>query len=125
MLARSVLRRCPRCGAGRLFRRWFTMVDRCPGCGYRFAREEGSWLGAFVVNFALTEGAVALVLFALVFTYASHDAGGTTFSVRPFVVAAVALSVVVPIVAYPFTKTIWTAIDLIMHRNRPDDDLPE
>ena len=28
---RGLRRRCPRCGAGRLFARWFRMAERCPG----------------------------------------------------------------------------------------------
>ena len=32
------------------------MVDRCPGCGMRFSREEGFFIGALFVNFAVTEG---------------------------------------------------------------------
>jgi len=30
---------CPRCGEGRMFRRWLKVVDRCPNCGldYEFA----------------------------------------------------------------------------------------
>ena len=35
-------RRCPRCGSGHLFRRYFTMVDDCPRCGLHFEREQGT-----------------------------------------------------------------------------------
>lgn len=97
------------------------MVDHCPGCAYTFAREDGSWLGAFVVNFACTEGSVALLLFVLVFNYAAAD--GESFSVVPYIVAAIGLSIAVPVFIYPYSKTIWTAIDLVMHRGRIDDDV--
>ena len=59
-IGRGLIRHCPNCGQGRLFRRWFRMVDRCPRCGHQFDREEGFWLGAYVINFAVTEGALGV-----------------------------------------------------------------
>ena len=53
MLRRGAMKRCPACGAGRLFSGWFRMADRCPGCGYQFAREEGFFLGAYVMTLAI------------------------------------------------------------------------
>ncbi len=32
------------------------MHERCPTCGMRFAREEGFFTGAYLINFAITEG---------------------------------------------------------------------
>jgi uncharacterized protein (DUF983 family) len=66
MLIRGLLRRCPRCGSGTLFRGWFQMVERCPRCGYTFEREESFFLGAYVINLAITQ--VALGLFITVWT---------------------------------------------------------
>ena len=37
------------------------MAERCPRCGMRFEREEGFFLGAYVVNFAVTEGLLSLL----------------------------------------------------------------
>ncbi|HUQ39118.1 MAG TPA: DUF983 domain-containing protein, partial [Acidimicrobiales bacterium] len=61
MLGRALLKRCPLCGAGELFTGWFRMKDRCPGCGYRFEREEGFFLGAYVINLAIAQGMVILL----------------------------------------------------------------
>ena len=58
MLSRGAMKRCPACGAGRLFSRWFRMADRCPGCGYQFARQEGFFLGAYVVNLVIAQALV-------------------------------------------------------------------
>src|SRR5438045_9042590 len=55
MLARGLARRCPKCGGGKLLRSWFKMHDACPTCGHCLNREEGFWLGSFVVNFAVME----------------------------------------------------------------------
>jgi Protein of unknown function (DUF983) len=86
------------------------MVDRCPRCGYLFAREDGFFMGAFVINFAVTEGALGVVLAVLIGLEAS---GGAPLG--PIIAAAIAVTIVVPVVFYPFSKTLWTAIDLFMH----------
>jgi uncharacterized protein (DUF983 family) len=111
LAARGLIRRCPRCGAGHLFSGWFRMIEHCPRCGYRFAREEGFFLGAFVINFVVTEAALGMVLAVLI----ALEAGGGGVSLGPIVVAAVVVTVVVPLVFYPFSKTLWAAIDLAMH----------
>jgi Protein of unknown function (DUF983) len=86
------------------------MVDRCPTCNYRFEREEGFFLGAYVVNLALAMGAV---LAAMIIGFAV---------IRPVPSAAVIATAaalaggLTPVVAYPFTKTIWTSIDTLMRR---------
>ena len=111
MLARGMIKHCPNCGSGHLYRRWFRMVDRCPRCGHRFDREEGFWLGAFVINFAVTEAALAVV-FAL---YIVAEAGGGHGSIAPWLLAGAVVAAAVPLAFYPFSKTIWAAIDLAMH----------
>jgi uncharacterized protein (DUF983 family) len=45
--------RCPRCRQGRLFRGWFTMNDPCPVCGLIVQREEGYFLMAMYVSYAI------------------------------------------------------------------------
>jgi hypothetical protein len=101
------------------------MVDRCPRCGYTFEREEGFFLGAFVINFGVTIAGLALIMGVLIAVLATNG------SHREIVVVAVLAALealVVPIVFYPFSKTLWTAIDLIMHRGetwarvQPDPD---
>lgn len=108
MLLRGLLRRCPNCGGGRLFKHWFTMKDRCPRCGLLFNREEGFFLGAFVVNF----GVVMIVLAAWVL-------GGVILTqpdppVIALAAGGVAVSSAVAVVFYPISKTFWAAIDLIL-----------
>jgi hypothetical protein len=111
MLARGILRRCARCGRGKLFRRWFRMVDRCPGCGYRFDREEGFFLGAYIVNLAVAEGllVVLAIIPAIVLFAADPDR-----SISPLIASGLVAAVVGPLVFYPFSKTIWVAIELML-----------
>jgi uncharacterized protein (DUF983 family) len=50
----AVLRqRCPRCCRGRVFRGLVTMNETCPVCGLKFEREQGYFLGAMYVSYAL------------------------------------------------------------------------
>ena len=114
MLRRALVRHCPRCGAGRLFRRWFQMVKRCPRCDYQFNREEGSSLGAYVINFAFAMAAVAIVLLFFIARLASDD----DVAIAPWLIVGALAALVVPAVCYPFSWTIWTAIDLMLHRGR-------
>ena len=113
MIGRGATRRCPRCGGGHLFRGWFKMADSCGRCGYRFAREEGFFLGAFVINFGVTIAGVAVVMGVLIAVLAGS---GSNRSIALTAVGAVAVAVLVPIAFYPFSKTLWSGIDLTMHR---------
>src|SRR5438034_11454226 len=45
---------CPRCRRGRIFRGAFATNDPCPECGLVFQREEGYFLGAMYVSYALS-----------------------------------------------------------------------
>lgn len=110
MVWRGMTRRCPRCGAGKLFTRWFRMVERCPGCGYRFQREEGFQLGGYVINFGVTEGLVCLVVAGYILAASANP----EVAIWPVVVGGFLAAVVTPIVFYPFSRTIWAAFDLAL-----------
>lgn len=105
-LARGLLRRCARCGGGKLFQRYFTMATRCPSCGHRFERSEGFWLGAIMINTAVTFAVfVAALVVPMVLTW--PDVPWTAVFVL-----VIAMNLVVPLVFYPFSKTIWVAAEL-------------
>ncbi len=117
MLRRGLARRCPLCGSGGLFRRWFTIVDRCPRCGFRLERIEGHWLGALGMNTVVTSAAVlvgVIVAFLLTWPDGSAAAG---------LVGVVLVAVAVPLAFYPVSKTLWSAIDLAMRPLEPEDDV--
>lgn len=111
MLGRGLLRRCPLCGSGGLFRGWFKMAERCPGCGYRFEREEGFFLGAYVINLAVAQGLVVILAVVPFIVLLSRN---PDTSIVPFLVGGVLGAALGPVVFYPFSKTIWTAFDLIL-----------
>ena len=111
MLGRGLLKRCPVCGAGQLFTRWFRMKERCPGCGYRFEREEGFFLGAYVINLAFAQGMVILLAVVPLILRLANDPDA---SIVPFILGGIIGAVVAPIVFYPWSKTVWTAFDLML-----------
>ena len=114
MLARGAMKRCPLCGGGGLFTRWFQMLPRCPGCGHHFEREEGFFLGAYAINLGITEGLVLLAIIPSILLAADDP----DTSIVPILAAAVVAAVVSPLVFYPFSRTIWAAVDLLL---RPSD----
>lgn len=113
-------RRCPRCGQGHLFRRYFTLVPDCPRCGLHFERESGYFAGALAVNLIVTGGLFAVVFVALVAATVPH------VPVLPLLAVLVPIVVVVPIAYYPFSKTVWVAVDraLLQHLD-PHERLDE
>lgn len=114
MVGRAVLLRCPRCASRRTFLRgWFGRHDRCRTCGIRWRREEGTELGALALNTVLTFGALAVAM-AVGFIATSPD-----IAVVPMVVGLGAVAIVMPIAIYPFTYTIWLAVDLRVHPPEP------
>ena len=109
MLARGLLKRCPRCGEGRIFKGFFELPSHCPHCAYPFEREEGYWTGAMIVNIG-----ACMAWFAVLFV-------GTIVATLPDVNWVLLLAVglltmgVLPVVFYPHSKTIWMAFDLYWH----------
>ena len=58
---------CPRCRRGRIYRRpffrgWLDMYDDCPECGLHYEREQGYFLGAMYVSYALSVPPVLLLV---------------------------------------------------------------
>ena len=108
MLGRALLRRCPRCGGKGWFRGWFAKEERCRTCGYRYERQPGFLLGALTINTIVTFGLLAVVL--LVGSILSYP----DIAVVPMLITALAVAILVPIVFYAFSYTIWAVVDLTM-----------
>lgn len=115
MLARGLVKHCPLCGSGRLFDGWFRMKERCPGCGYRFEREQGFGLGAFVVNLAVTEALLAILGIIPLIVLLSNDPNA---DITPVIVGLVVAGIVGTFVSFPFCRTVWVAFELMI---RPVD----
>ncbi len=115
LLWRGATRRCPLCGSGHLFHRWFFIRERCPRCGFWFERVEGHWIGAIAMNTIVAFGLMLLALVGgIVLTYPDVP-------FLPLAVSAVGIAVVVPLVFLPASRTLWTAVDLWMRPAEADE----
>ena len=112
--------RCARCGSGHLFKGYFTMVDDCPTCGLHFEREDGYWGGALAINIIAVGGLFAIVfVIALVITIPNVP-------VAPLLAILVPIALFGPIVYYPFSKTLWVAVDrAFLQRLDPNERFDE
>jgi uncharacterized protein (DUF983 family) len=117
LLWRGFTKRCPLCGGDDLFERWFKMRDRCPRCAFPLERIEGHWLGALGMNTMVSF--VALFVTIVVGVAVTYPDMPTLLLMG----VAVAVAVVVPLLFFPFSKTLWSAVDLAMRPLEPDDDV--
>jgi uncharacterized protein (DUF983 family) len=81
------------------------MVPDCPRCGLHFEREQGYWAGALAINI-MCVGALFAVTFLVAMILTVPDVP------IPLLLAIfVPMMTLGPIVWYPFSKTIWVAVD--------------
>jgi uncharacterized protein (DUF983 family) len=104
MLRRGARKRCAVCGGGHLFTGWWRMKPTCPTCGTRFEREPGFFVGAVFVNFALAEVLMFAWLAVVTIVTIPHPPFGWLLG------GALAIGVLLPIVLYPISKTLWFAV---------------
>ena len=64
-LWRGTLCRCPRCGEGKLFRKWLKPVDACATCGLDISGQRAddlpAYIGIFVTGHLLAPVIIALI----------------------------------------------------------------
>jgi hypothetical protein len=76
----------------------------------RFEREEGFFLGAYVMNYAAAAGLVAIVLAVVI----AVEANDPSTDLVPIIAVGGLLALILPVLGYPFSRTLWTAMLLIM-----------
>ena len=118
MLWRGIRRRCPRCGERDVFASYFKLKPSCPRCGMSFEREEGFWLGAYVINFGVGEGMVGLLLMVFLFVKVNNP----DVPLAPWLISGTVLGIVLPLLFFPSSRTVWAAFDLAMN---PQEDPAE
>lgn len=106
LVARGLRKRCPVCEAKGIFQSWSQLKDRCPSCGYKFAREEGYWVSAIIVNVGVIQTMFVVLFIVVVIATAPDVEWG------PLLLAGGLMNVIFPIFFYPYSKTVWMAIDL-------------
>jgi uncharacterized protein (DUF983 family) len=107
-LRTAVRLRCPNCGRGGLFRRWFRMFPRCPNCRLSYFREEGYYLGAMFLNFILSALLItAIYLALLLLPFPSFTDVSTNRQVLLWIIFGVLLSLFLMRFAY----SLWLSLD--------------
>lgn len=107
-LGRALRLRCPRCGRTPLFRGWFAMHERCAMCGLQYEREQGYFVGAIYVNYAVTAVVclgTPIVLDALI-----------GLSLAAQLAIAMSLAALVPVGFFRYSRSLWLAIDTFVTR---------
>jgi len=117
MLLRGAFRRCPHCGGnGAFFDGWYKRGERCHTCGLLWERKlEGFELGSMTVNVILTFGTMLITMgIGVIFSYPD-------VAVVPILGVIVGVAVVMPVVIFPMTYSIWLAVDLFMRKPEPEE----
>ena len=116
MFTRALRRHCPACGGHPLFSGWLRMRDRCPSCHLRMRRgEDGYTLGALWFNLFLAE---LITMTSFVITLVR------TWPNPPWDVLQVVgpiEAVVMPLLVWPFARTLFLAFDLCIRPPEPRD----
>ncbi len=105
IVERALRLRCPRCGRTPLFASWFRMRDACSACGLHYEREQGYFVGAIYVNYALTAvfgmGTVLLL------------DGLVGLSLGQQLALAVPLMLLAPLVFFRHARSLWLGVGFL------------
>lgn len=117
MLLRGARRRCPWCGGrGAFFTGWFAKDPHCRSCGLRWRRDD--------VGFELGAAAMAAIITLGPLLVGVGVALAVTWPDTPVVVLLgvfLPLALLLPLVTYPLSYTMWQAVDLVLRPVEPDD----
>jgi len=92
---------------------WFQARSRCPTCDLRFEQEEGGWLGAMTINFAVA------CVFWMVAMGIAMALTVPFIPVAPVLAMSVAILAGTPVWFYPRSKMLWAAIEFLTTRSEP------
>ncbi len=96
------------CGKFRITAPWKLDGPRCSRCDFAIERKEGHFIGAVGINTIVTFGAMLIVMVASVaLTQPDIPVGRLLIGNAIFVIALSAAF-------FPISKTLWSAIDLVM-----------
>lgn len=102
---------CPLCGQGRLFAGLFRMHERCSGCGFRFERESGYFLGSIYLNYGVGVG-VAIALHLVLAAWLDWPVSAELAVILPVTVA-------VGLAGFRWSRALWLAFDLSIDPPQP------
>lgn len=84
------------------------MTERCPDCSLLFERVDGHWIGAIGINTVVVVGLMLVTLGATVLLTFPDPVPTALIYVE------VAIAVLGPLIFFPASRTLWSAIDLLM-----------
>ncbi|MDZ4259962.1 MAG: DUF983 domain-containing protein [Gemmatimonadales bacterium] len=107
---RALRLRCVACGGSPVMLAWFRESANCPRCGIKLDRaEDGHQVGSYTLNISLT----LLLLVAGMCT-----AIWLSWPTPPWTaitIGSVAAAIVLPLLLYPWTKTFYLALHILLH----------
>lgn len=116
LFGRALLLRCPRCGTRGIFAGWTRLRDHCPGCGMPLERHESDYfIGAYLMNLIAVELLLAAALVTVLVVTWPDPPWDLLEWAGPLLMLAGALF------CYPFAKTTWLALDLLLRPLEPDE----
>jgi uncharacterized protein (DUF983 family) len=95
-IGRGIRCRCPRCGEGKLFRRYLKIADGCTVCGLDFSGHRADDLPAYV--------AITIVGHILVVSLMHFQMSGEEIAPWVYLAWLVPLAVVLPLILLPAIK---------------------
>ena len=107
LMRRGLRQRCPVCGRGKIFAGFFKTNERCPVCGFEFEREPGYYTGAIAINLVVSELLIAIIAVPL--------AASQVVPISTLIILGVTLPVLLPILFYRPTKSLWMSFDHFIH----------
>jgi uncharacterized protein (DUF983 family) len=115
LLRRGLRQRCPVCGRGKIFSGIFKTYERCPVCGFAFEREPGYYTGAMAVNLVVSELLIAIIAVPL--------AASQAVPVTTLIVLGCTMPVLLPLLFYRPTKSLWMSFDHFIHPANNKDEV--
>jgi uncharacterized protein (DUF983 family) len=101
-----------------MFYMWVKSFEECASCGFRYNRGEPDYyIGAYTINLIVAELIVVAAMLIVMFTTWPN----VPWEEMPWGLAVFAI--VGPLFTYPFSKSLWLAIDLRFRPAEPKDFL--
>ena len=82
------------------------MAERCAACGLRYEREQGYFVGAIYINYAVTVAIAAGGVLMLDWTI------GLTLPAQ--LTIGIALGALVPVVFFRYARSLWLSLDYLL-----------
>ena len=106
VLRRALQLRCPACGGDSLYARPFVMHERCRQCGLVYEAEQGFFLGAIYVNYAVT---AVIGLGAPLLADWLHP-----MSLTAQLAISVPLMLGIPVLFFHHSRSLWLGVNVLL-----------